>query len=63
MTIKLGKVVAYHEELPLMKLLDPSVILFCKVTLHIKYFIFSLATCTRPRATKHGLWSKELSGW
>ena len=37
------KVVIYHEELPLIKLLNPSVMWFCMVTWHIKYFISPLA--------------------
>ena len=43
MAIKLGKVVVYHEELPLINLLDPSKTWFCKVTWHVKYFISPLA--------------------
>ena len=43
MATKLGKVVTYHEELPLKNTLDPSVRRFCEVTLHIKYFISQLA--------------------
>ena len=43
MTTKPGKVVIYHEELPLIKLLDPSIMWFCKVMWHVKYFISPLA--------------------
>ena len=43
MTNKLGKVATYHEELPLIKLLCPSITYFCEVMLHIKY-IFSPPT-------------------
>ena len=32
MPFKLGKVVIYHEELALIKLLDPSITWFCKLT-------------------------------
>ena len=32
MVTKLGKVVIYYEELSLIKLLDPSIMWFCKVT-------------------------------
>ena len=42
MATKLGKVVICHEELPLIKLLDPSIMWFCKVTWHVKYFISPL---------------------
>ena len=43
MVTKLGRVVIYHEELPLIKLLDPSITWFCKVTGHAKYFISPFA--------------------
>ena len=43
MATKLGKVVIYLEELPLIKLLDPSITWFCKVTWHVKYFISPFA--------------------
>ena len=63
MASKLAKVVIYHEELPLIKLLDPSITWFCKVTWHVKYFstctqlalsTCNISTCTRPMAIKHG---------
>ena len=38
MTTNLGKVVTYHEELQLIKLLDPSITWFREVTWHIIYF-------------------------
>ena len=62
MTTKFGKVVIYHEELPLIKLLDPSIMWFYKVTWHVKYFstctqlalsACNISTCTRPMAIKH----------
>ena len=43
MVTKLGNVVTYHEELPLITLLDPLITWLCEVTIHIKYFISSLA--------------------
>ena len=43
MATKLGKVVIYLEELPLIKLLDPSITWFCKVTWHVKCFISPFA--------------------
>ena len=39
MATKLGKVVTFHEELSLMKLLDPSITYFCEVA----YFTSPLA--------------------
>ena len=33
MAIKVGRVVTYHEQLQVLKLLDPSVTWFCEVTL------------------------------
>ena len=42
MVTKLGRVVTYHEELPLLKLHDSSTTWFCEVTWQIKYSIFSL---------------------
>ena len=50
MANKLDKVVIYHEEIPLIKVFDPSFTLFCMVTWQVKYFI----SCTIPMATKHG---------
>ena len=44
---KLGMVLTYHEELPHLKLHDPSISGFCVVTLHFEYSI-------SPLATKHG---------
>ena len=52
MVTKLGKVVTYHEELPLIKLHDSLVTLLCEVTWQIKYFI---SCYINPIiATKHG---------
>ena len=52
MTTKLGKVVIYHEELLLVKLLDPSIWLVCKVTCHAKYFISLLALDQLPNMAR-----------
>ena len=43
MATKLDKVVTYHKELQLIKLLDPSITWFYEVMLHIEYFAFSFA--------------------
>ena len=43
MTTKFSKVVTYLEELPHIKLLDPTFMWFCVVTLCIKYFISQLS--------------------
>ena len=43
MATKFGRVVTYHKEFPLVKLLDPSVTCFCDVTWYIKYFTSPLA--------------------
>ena len=48
MDIKLGKMVTYHEELPLIKLLETSLTWFCEITLHIKYFVSALALDQSP---------------
>ena len=51
MASKLGKVVINHKVLPLLKLLDPSITWFCKVTWHVNSLCLH-STCTM--ATKHG---------
>ena len=43
MATKLGTVVIYHEELSLIKWLDPSITWFNEVTWHIKGFISVIA--------------------
>ena len=43
MTTKLDEAVICHEELPLIKLFDPSITWFCKVMWHVQYFISPLA--------------------
>ena len=54
MATKLGKVATDHEELPAMKLLDPSVTYFCEVTWYIKYF-------TSLFAIDH--WPPNMASW
>ena len=43
MATKLGKVLIYLEDLPLINLLDPSITWFCEVMRYIKYYISPLA--------------------
>ena len=50
MATKLGKLVTYHKELPLIKILDPSILWFFGVMWHIKYSISPLAI---DQATKY----------
>ena len=50
--MKHNRVVAYNEELSLIKLHDPSITWFCEVTRQIRYFICPLAL--DPMDTKHG---------
>ena len=47
MVTKLGRVVTYYEELPLIKLHDPSIKLFSEVTRQIKF-------CISPRTLANG---------
>ena len=54
LTTKLGTVVTYYEELPLIKLLDSSITCYSEVRWHIKYFIFPLAL---------GQWSPIMARW
>ena len=39
MANKIGRMVTYNEELPLVELHDPSIMWFCEVTLQIKHFL------------------------
>ena len=59
MATKLGRVVIYLEELPLIKLLDPLITGFIRSCdmLNILY-----STCTRPMAIKHGKMLVHLDG-
>ena len=49
MATKLGKVVTYHEELPLIKLLHPSIMWIFENMQHIKCFISPLAPDQWPQ--------------
>ena len=42
MATKIGIVVEYNEELPIVKLHDLSISWFCEVIWKIKYFVFPL---------------------
>ena len=57
---KLGKVVIYHEELLLIKLLDPSITCLYKVTWHVKYFISPFALDMK---NGHETWQFGYSPW
>ena len=48
MANKLGKVVSYHEEVPLVKLLGRSITQILEITGQIKYFISPLALDQLP---------------
>ena len=54
MANKIGRMVTYNEELPLVELHDPSIMWFCEVTLQIKHFLSPLGL---------DQWSPNMARW